>query len=105
VKKSLVTQLPRKRTPAEKARFEAQCREAGWRCECDGEAGRVLCSLPHVTATAGPRCSRIARVLVTETDGRTAVVCQECAESRHANALAQEFPQTNLFDLIEGNER
>jgi hypothetical protein len=99
MKKPLITPSPRARTPEEQARYEARRQDAGWRCECDGKAGRARCSLPHVTSTAVPRCSRPAYVLVTETDGRDAVVCEDCAESRHTNALIQEYPQTELFDL------
>lgn len=101
MKKPLVTPLSRKPTAEEQARSKARREEAGWRCECDGEAGRVRCSLPHLTATAGPRCARAGFVLVTETDGRDAVVCEDCAESRHTNALVDAFPQTDLFDLID----
>jgi hypothetical protein len=82
----------------ERKRYDAAGRAGGWVCACDGSEGRAACALPHLTGPTGPRCKWGGFVLITEPNGRDALICNDCVKGR----LAAKFTQTNLFDLIEG---
>jgi hypothetical protein len=87
---------------------------AGYRCQCDGSAGRARCSRAH--AIPGKRCQNGSNTLVTEPNGELAVICTDCEDDRGRTARrierqakaeraqAHAEAQISIFDLIDGAE-